>query len=52
MAAFEVPSLPTKYFIGPDGKIYFIERGFYGPGMVNDMNICLKLIKEKIRVQK
>jgi thiol-disulfide isomerase/thioredoxin len=52
MEAFEVPSLPTKYFIGPDGKIYFIERGFYGPGMVNDMNIRLKLIKEKIRTQK
>ncbi len=51
MEKFEVPSLPTKYFIGPDGKIYFKERGFYGPGMVEDMNIRLKLIKEKTRLR-
>ena len=50
--AFEVGGIPTKFFIGPDGKIYFKEIGFHGPGMTDDMNIQIKLIKEKIRIKK
>ncbi len=47
--AFEVGGIPTKFFIGPDGKIYFKEIGFHGPGMMNDMNIQLEMIKERVR---
>ncbi len=50
--AFEVGGIPTKFFIGPDGKIYFVEIGFHGPTMAEDMNIRLKLIKEKLRLLK
>ncbi len=48
MKAFEVGGIPTKFFIGPDGKIYFKEIGFHGPGMVEDMNLQLELIREKM----
>ncbi len=47
MKLFEVGSIPTKVFIGPDGKIYFKEVGFHGPTMVEDMNIQIELIKEQ-----
>ena len=50
--AFEVGGIPTKFFIGPDGKIHFMEIGFHGPGMVDDMNIMLELIKEKVQTAK
>ncbi len=48
MKLYEVGSIPTKFFIGPDGKIYFKEVGFHGPTMVEDMNIQIELIKEKL----
>ena len=47
--AFEVGGIPTKFFISPDGKIRFIEIGFHGPDMTNDMNIMLKIIEEKLK---
>ncbi|RLD13930.1 hypothetical protein DRI50_06235, partial [candidate division KSB1 bacterium] len=49
MKAFGVGSIPTKFFIGPQGKIYFKEIGFHGPNMAEDMNIQIQLIKEKVR---
>ena len=49
MKAFEVGGIPTKFFIGPDGKIYFKEIGFHGPSMTEDMNIQLELIEERLR---
>jgi len=48
--AYKVSSIPTKFFVGPDGKIYFKERGFSGPGMADDMNIQLAMIKEKVKL--
>ncbi len=49
---FEVTGLPTKFFIGPDGKIYFKEVGFNGPGMVDDMNLMIKIIKDRVKIKK
>jgi len=50
MTAYKVSGIPTKLFIGPDGKIYFKEIGFHGPGMADDMNIQLAMIKEKVKL--
>ena len=50
--AFGVAGIPTKFFIGPDGKIYFKEVGFHGSGMVDDMNIMIKMIKKNVRIKK
>ena len=49
MKLFEIGSIPTKIFIGPNWKIYFKDIGFHGPSMVEDMDIQLELIKEKSR---
>ena len=43
---FGVTGIPTKYFIGPDGKIYFKEVGFNGPSMVEDMKIMVDIIRK------
>ena len=50
--SFEVTGLPTKYFIGPDGKIYFKEIGFSGDGMTKDMNIMLDVIRKNVKTVK
>ncbi len=50
--AFGVTGIPTKFFIGPDGKIYFKEIGFHGSSMVEDMNIMIKMIKNKVQIKK
>ncbi len=50
--SFEVTGLPTKYFIGPDGKIYFKEVGFSGDGMKKDMNIMLDVIRKNVKTVK
>jgi len=48
--AYGVSGIPTKFFVGPDGKIYFKEVGFHGPGMTDDMNIQLEMIRERVKV--
>jgi len=48
VTAYEVSGIPTKFFAGPDSKIYFKDVGFPGTTMVEDMNIELNLIKKKI----
>ena len=50
--SFEVTGLPTKYFIGQDGKIYFKEIGFSGDGMTKDMNIMLDVIRKNVKTVK
>ncbi len=49
---YGVTGLPTKFFIGPDGKIYFKEVGFNGQGMVEDMNVMLQIISKKVKIKK
>jgi thiol-disulfide isomerase/thioredoxin len=49
VSAFGVEGIPTKFFVGPDGKIYFKDVGFHGPGMIDDMNIELEIIRAQVR---
>lgn len=47
MKRYEISGIPTKFFIGPDGKIYFIEEGFNGPNMVEEMEIIIEQISKQ-----
>jgi thiol-disulfide isomerase/thioredoxin len=49
VADFGVEGIPTKFFVGPDGKICFKDVGFHGPSMVDDMNIELDMIRDRFK---
>ena len=46
--AYGVEGIPTKFFVGPDGKVYLKEVGFGGPTMLEDMETALDLLKQKV----
>lgn len=48
--AYGVEGIPTKFFIGPDGKIYFKDVGFSGKYMLEEMNIELEIIRSRVKV--
>ena len=49
VADYGVEGIPTKFFVGPDGKICFKDVGFHGPSMVDDMNIELEMIRDRFK---
>lgn len=48
VAKYGVKGIPTKFLVGPDGKIYFKDVGFSGPQMVDEMNLELEMLRKKL----
>ncbi len=46
--AYRVEGIPTKFFVGPDGKVYLKEVGYGGPSMLEDMETTLDLLKKQV----
>ncbi|NOZ56875.1 MAG: redoxin domain-containing protein [Calditrichaeota bacterium] len=46
--AYRVEGIPTKFFVGPDGKVYLKEVGFGGATMLDDMETALELLKKQV----
>jgi len=45
ISKYGVEGIPTKFFIGQDGKIYFKDVGFSGPKMLQEMNLELQMLR-------
>ncbi|MFW6128858.1 MAG: redoxin domain-containing protein [Candidatus Aminicenantaceae bacterium] len=49
VTSFKVEGIPTKFFVGPDGKIYFKDVGFHGPEMIEKMEVELDMIRNVVK---